>query len=262
MRQWIVLFKKEWTESVRSYKILWIPVVFILLGITQPVTSYYFADIIGQFGGLPEGAVMDIPIPTGAEVITATLGQFGQIGFLVLVLAYMGIVAKEKNHGTQILVLVKPVSYTNYLTAKWAHLLCISLGSYAMGYIAAVYYTFLLIEKMVIADLIYGGIIYGIWIAFVMTVILCLSALLNSTAFVAFAGLGLTVVLSLLSSLTPDLMTLSPAMLTSHSQNLYQTGQVGSGFGLNLAFTLVLIIGILIGTIYLFHKKEIAQHTT
>lgn len=262
MRQWLVLFKKEWIESLRSFKVLWIPVVFIILGLTQPITSYYFTDIIENFGGLPEGAVMELPLPTGAEVLAGTLGQFGQIGFLVLVLAFMGIVANEKNSGTQVMVLVKPVSYINYLTAKWVHLLCMSLIPYAIGYIAAIYYTFLLIESMAAGDIIYGGLVYGLWIVFVMTILLCFSALLKSSALVAFSTLGVTILLSLLSSLTPDLMRISPSMLAFHSQSLFFYGSVEEGFGLNVSFTLFLIIALLAGTIYLFHKKEIAQHTT
>ncbi|SES33439.1 ABC-2 type transport system permease protein [Salipaludibacillus aurantiacus] len=261
MKQWGVLFKKEWTESVRNFKWLWLPVVFILLGVMQPLTSYYFADIIENFGGLPEGAVLDIPPPSGAEVLAGTLGQFSQIGFLVLVLAFMGTVAGEKSHGTHLMVLVKPVSYFNYLTAKWVHILLISLSSFVVGFAGAVYYTALLIETVPVNNVLSGGAVYALWITFIMTLVLCLSALFRSTAIVAFGSLGTALLMSVLSMYTPDLMKWSPGMLSSHSQMLFYSGDTGDGFWVSLAMTIVLITGIMTLTIYMFNKKEVAGHT-
>jgi len=258
-KQWIVLFKKEWTESIRNFKWLWIPIVFVLLGLTQPITSYYFADIMEQFGGLPEGAVFEMPTPTAAEVLTGTLGQFSQIGFLVLVLAFMGTIASEKNQGTFIMVLVKPVSYVNYLTAKWAHLLILSLFSFLIGFITSVYYTFMLIETMPILDALKGAFVYALWIVFVMTIVLCLSALLKSAGLVAFASLGTAILLSMLSMYTPDLMKGSPGMLTSYSQQLFYGGEPRTGFWLSITVTILLILVMMISTIFLFNKKELAR---
>jgi ABC-2 type transport system permease protein len=261
MNQWMVLFKKEWTESLRNYKWLWIPIVFIILGLTQPITSYYFVDIIEQFGGLPEGSVMEIPTPTGAQVLTGTLGQFSQIGFLVLVLAFMGTIATEKNQGTLIMVLVKPVSYMNYLTAKWVHLLILSLFSFVLGFATSIYYTFLLIETVPIADVLNGALVYAVWIIFVMTIVLCLSALLNSAGLVAFGTLGTAILLSMLSIYTPDLMKGSPGMLTSYSQQFFYEGKAGEGFLISLIVTLVLILIMVISTIMFFNKKELARES-
>ncbi|WP_416151744.1 ABC transporter permease [Salipaludibacillus sp. HK11] len=258
MSQWIVLFKKEWTESLRNFKWLWLPVTFVLLGIMQPITSYYLVDIIENFGGLPEGAVMEMPSPSGAEVLAGTLGQFNQIGFLVLVLAFMGTVASEKTNGTHVMVLVKPVSYINYLTSKWMHLLLLSLSSFVLGFAASVYYTFLIIESVPLSQVISGGLVYGLWIVFVMTIVLCLSALMKSTAFVAFASLGTALLLSVLSMYTPVLMKGTPGMLSTYSQQLLFNGEPSHGFWWSIVVTGALILAMMGLTVYLFNRKEIA----
>ncbi|GAK03650.1 hypothetical protein JCM19037_1989 [Geomicrobium sp. JCM 19037] len=59
-----VLLRKEWIETTRSYRIIWLPLLFVLLGIMQPLTSYYLSDLLEQFGGLPDGAMFVIPTPT------------------------------------------------------------------------------------------------------------------------------------------------------------------------------------------------------
>jgi ABC-2 type transport system permease protein len=41
MSQFLVLFRKEMLELWRSYKWLWVPLVFLFLGIIQPAATYY-----------------------------------------------------------------------------------------------------------------------------------------------------------------------------------------------------------------------------
>ncbi|UCZ52519.1 ABC transporter permease [Bacillus shivajii] len=262
MNQWMTLFKKEIKESVRNFKWVWIPLVFLLLGIMQPVTSYFLPDILENFGGLPDGAVINIPLPTGPQVLAETLGQFSQIGLLVLVLAFMGTVASERNNGSIIMVLVKPVSYVSYLTAKWAHMTLLALSSFIVGFGLSVYYTFLLIEPVAASDVIKGMLIYSLWILFIVTLVLCLSALLKSTAATAFISIGVTIVLNLLSSFVPDLMRWSPGMLMDHTQLMFHTGGVGEFFLLSILVTVLIIITMMTFTCYVFQRKEMAIHTT
>lgn len=261
MQQWLVLFKKEVKESLRNYKWLWIPVVFVLLGITQPLTSYYFADIIEQFGALPEGAVVEIPPPTSAEVLAGTLGQFNQIGFLVLVLAFMGTVSAEKNTGTLVMVLAKPVSHLNYLTAKWVHVLVLALSSFLLGYAAAVYYTFLLIGTVSFPQVLSSALVYGLWLCFIMTLAVCLSALLNSGGLAAFITLAAAFILSIAGIYAPDLVKSSPAMLTVHSEQYLYSGEPEQGFWLSVIVTAGLIVALMSATIYLFKKQEAVRNS-
>lgn len=67
--------------------------MFLLLGSSTPLSTYFMPQILENFGGLPEGAVIDIPTPTGTEVLAQTLSDFGLLGVLVLTLALMGIVS-------------------------------------------------------------------------------------------------------------------------------------------------------------------------
>ncbi|MCD8510300.1 MAG: ABC transporter permease [Bacillus sp. (in: Bacteria)] len=262
MEQWFVLFKKEFVESIRNFKWLWIPIVFVLLGITQPVTSYYLPDIIKNFGGLPEGAVMEFPLPTGAQVLAETLGQFNQIGILVLVLAFMGTVAGERTSGTNIMILVKPVSYISYITAKWVHISLLAVSSFVLGFLLALYYTHLLIETVPFSQVIQGIFIYILWLLFVITLVVFFSTIIKSSGVVAFLTLGITITLSIVGSIVPNIMRWSPTMLTSHSYSFFQTGSGGEALFLSIICTVLLIIVMLATAIYVFRNKEMAVHTT
>src|SRR5690606_38665844 len=106
MKQWLVLFRKELVEGVRNYKWIWIPLVFVLLGIMQPVMTYFLPQLLETAGGLPEGAVIELPTPTGSQVMAETMSNFNTIGLLVLVLAFMGTIASERSSGVAGMVLV------------------------------------------------------------------------------------------------------------------------------------------------------------
>ncbi|MDG5790086.1 ABC transporter permease subunit [Evansella sp. AB-P1] len=262
MNQWIILFNKEMKEAIRNFKWIWIPLVFILLGIIQPVTSYFLPDILKNFGGFPEGSMLEFPLPTGPQVLAETIGQFGQIGVLVIVLAFMGIVAGERNSGTNIMVLVKPVSYVAYIVSKWLHMSLLAISSFSIGFLLASYYTFQLIESVPISYVIKGAVVYSIWLLFVTTLVLFFSVLFKSNAGVAALTLGITIIISLMSSITPDLLRWSPGMIASHSHSIFQSGEAGEYFWLSISCTIVLIILMIILSIINFKNKETVTHTT
>ncbi|MCH1625165.1 ABC transporter permease [Fredinandcohnia quinoae] len=255
MSQWIVLFKKEWLEMIRNYKMLWMPLVFILLGIMQPVSSYYLPEILDKAGNLPEGAVFEIPLPTPSEVIVSTLGQYSQIGILVLALAFMGIVVAERNSGVSEIILVKPVSFFNYITAKWVSIAIITIGSFLLGMFASWYYTELLIGEVVFIDFLKGSLVYGLWLLFLVTVILLLSTVLKNSGLVAFLTILVAIALSGITSLFSKWMLWSPARLSTHASQLILTGSPDNSFILVFIITALLIIGFISLAIYFFSKK-------
>src|SRR5690625_2902426 len=122
--QWKTLFKKEVLENWRNYKWVWVPLVLILLAIMDPITTYYLPLIIDSVGGLPEGAVLEMPTPLPEDVIMMSLGQLSSLGVLIIVLMMMGTISGEIKSGVSELILVKPISYLNYITSKWASFLC------------------------------------------------------------------------------------------------------------------------------------------
>ncbi|CAM5220807.1 ABC-2 type transport system permease protein OS=Ureibacillus acetophenoni OX=614649 GN=SAMN05877842_11045 PE=4 SV=1 [Ureibacillus acetophenoni] len=154
MKKWFVLHRKEWLEMTRNYKVIWIPLVFVLFGLMQPITSYYMPEILKNASNLPEGSIIQIPTPSSGEVLAQTLGQFNQIGVLVLVLAFMGIVSSERKSGMLKAILVKPVSFSSYITAKWMSAVLLSFGAIFLGMIASWYYTVLLIDDFPFLDMV------------------------------------------------------------------------------------------------------------
>ncbi|KAB8127670.1 ABC transporter permease subunit [Gracilibacillus oryzae] len=259
MTQWTVLYRKEMTEMVRNYKILWVPIVFILLGVMQPVSSYYMPEILDTFGGLPEGTILEMPTPTGEDVLMQVLSNYGMLGVLILVLSAMGVVSAERQSGVAGMVMIKPVPYSSYILSKWAGLLTITLITLFIGYAASWYYTSLLIETVDFERIFQSVLIYSIWLVFVVTLTLFFSTIMKGNGGVAFVTIFVVFGLSAVTSILGENMKWSPAAMTEHTGQVLLSGEPGSGFLLGFITTIAIIIVVLIASIQIFKQKELLE---
>lgn len=212
MRQTLYIYRKELLGMARSYQLLWIPVVFMLLVVMQPVTSYYLPDILAASGSVPEELLVGFPIPGPAEVMASVLGQYNTLGVLILVIAGMQIVAGERYGGTAALVLVRPVSSASFISAKWAGQMTLMLISFTASYAAAWYYTALLLGPVPWREGLIAGGLYVLWLTFAISLIVLFSTLLRGSA-AAMISLLLIAGFSLGHTLAPAWFAWSPARL-------------------------------------------------
>jgi ABC-2 type transport system permease protein len=259
MRQWIVMYNKEMLEMWRSFKWLWVPLVFILLGIMQPVTTYYLPQILESAGGLPEGAVIEIPLPTGAQVMAEVISQYSIMGVLILVLAGMAIVAGEKQSRSIGLILVRPVPHVAFISAKWAGLVTMTISSLLLGSLAGWYYTELLFDDVSVGHLVNGVLVYGLWLIFVVTILVMMSTLLRGNSAVAFVTVLIAACVSILTGVFERWMLWSPARLTHHAASLLVNGVAGEGFILSIVVTVIIIIVLLTAAVFALKRQELGD---
>jgi ABC-2 type transport system permease protein len=252
-----VLFKKEMFESARNLKWLWMPIVFILFGVTEPLTAYYLPDILKSLGDLPEGAVIKIPPPSSAEILMSTIGQMNTLGVLVIVLAFMGIVSGERKSGAAAMILVKPVSFHAYIYSKWAAALLLIWTSYILGLASTWYYINLLFENISPAAFFQSLAVFGMWLTFLLTVLLFFSSMVKASGSAAFSAVAVSIILSFLSGSLPDKMKWSPSRLSSYIPEIVS----GQGWTGDLTIAMLgtggLCLLLLILTPILFKRKEL-----
>jgi len=252
MRQLFTIYCKEVMELWRNFKWIWVPLVFIFLGVMQPITTFYMPEILDAVGGLPEGSVIEIPLPSGGEVLAKTLSQYGTMGILILVLCFMGIVSAERESGVVSLIMIKPVSHTLYITAKWLGAASLTFVSFLFGYLASWYYTNLLIEKVQFFLVVKSFFIYLPWLLFVITVTLFVSTYLKGSGAIAFLSLSIAAGFFIVTSFLSQNMGWSPAMLPSYSTSLIVAGQLDSGLFSAVLATFVMIVVLIVGAIAYF----------
>lgn len=257
MSQWVTIFQKEVLEMWRSKKWIWVPIVFILITVIDPITTYYMPEILDKAGNLPPGTVIKIPTPSAPEVLAKSLSQLNLLGVLVIVLITMGIISGERKSGVSEIILVKPISYSSFITAKWAASLLLMWSSYFIAYLLSWYYVSQLFAVVAFSDFIRSFFIYGVWLTIVMTITLFFSSMFSSPGAAGALSLMTIIVLNSVSGLLNHTLKWSPALLSSYTgEFILSGGGVNEALSATLIVTSLTIVLLLIFSVLIFRKKE------
>ncbi len=254
-----VLLQKEWREHTRNFKILWIPLVFIIFGILEPITNHFLPEIMKSVGNMPEGSDFLWPEFQGADIFASLLGQYQFIGILIIVLAFMGTISGERKNGTATLLYVRPMSFRAYFLSKWLVVNAIVIGSAWLGFMAAWYYIAILFNSVDAGSIFAFAATYSLWLIFVVTVVLSLSAWLP-TGGAAGLALVITLVFQIIDSLIGTYWTVSPWKLPIYATYWFQGDADMSDLWLSAGVTGVLIILLILFGIFM-SKRNSAKTT-
>lgn len=236
-----VLLQKEFREAWRSRKFLWIPLVFALIGMSEPLTNYYMMDILEAVGNMPEGFEMLMPELAPADLILATISQFQLIGLLVLMASFVGSISKERSSGLATLLYVRPISFGAFFISKFLVISTVGLVSTVAGFTASVYYTVVLYGKLEVGTLLASVCTYFIWVLFVIALTLMMSAMFNTVVATTCAFIVIFVG-QILDGLVGTFWTISPWKLPVYGVQLIRGTMEMSNYWWSLAITIILIV--------------------
>ncbi|AOV06240.1 ABC transporter permease [Sporosarcina ureilytica] len=254
MGKFQVFLQKEWRENCRNFKILWIPLFFIIFGVMEPLTNYYLPEIMKSVGNLPEGMEFIWPEFTGEEIFISLLGQYQTIGILVIVLALMGSISGERKNGTATLVYVRPISFGQYYLSKWVVLGSLTIVSLFLGFLSAWYYIEMLFSHVNFMQLLEFFGVYSLWILFVVTVTLTCSATF-STGIAATISLMITLVFQVIESILGAYWSVSPWKLSMYATETLNGSLEVSNLWWSVLVTLFLIFVLMIFGIFMLKKN-------
>ncbi|QFF97427.1 ABC transporter permease [Psychrobacillus glaciei] len=257
MSNFSVLFQKEWRENVRNFKVLWIPLVFILFGISEPLTNYYLPQILSTVGNMPEGTVFQFPELTPEQVVMSTISQYQFIGMLVVTLGFAGIIARERKNGTATLLYVRPITYSSYVYSKLVIMCILIIGSVVLGLLANLYYTYVLFGRVDAVAFIEFLATYIVWLLFVISVVIFTSSAF-STGIASAVSLTLVIVVQIIYGFLGTYWTISPWKLPMYAGDLLMGNVDKTPFVWSLLITLLAIAIFITGSVY-FTKKNVSK---
>ena len=256
MKSFVAFTKKEWLENFRTNRIYILGIVFLLLGIMNPVVAFMTPELIGSMdlGGI----VIDLPDPTALDSWIQFFGNISIIGMLALIVSYCGIMANEISRGTLVNLLTKGMKRHVVILSKFfsattlwtgVYLLCLGVThAYTSFYWSGDEFTlnhgfvaFLapwLFGVLLLALLIFGGILTGTFPGSLLT------------------GGGVVVVLNLIN-LIPNVARFNPITLASGTLALLDNSLEVSDFVPAIMVCLVAIVVLLLGSIGVFNKRRI-----
>ncbi len=248
------MLKKEFIEMFRNYKILIIPIVFMLLAAMQPVTYYYLPDIL-KYATLSEGAIIQIPTPSPSETVYSIYGQLNQVGLLILVLISMGSIINEVKSGVAETILVKPIAIKNYILSKWIAYFTLTIFSTFLALIVGKYYTTQLIGPTTWSIIFKSTLIFILYLLFFIGLNLLLSSILNSGIAAGGITILIAITLGIISSFSLKFWFLPSYLLNISNGILFE--QSLDNWGLSIIFTVLYILTMFYLSIFFFNKKEL-----
>jgi ABC-2 type transport system permease protein len=255
MNNFLTLFTKEFRDAWRSLKFVWMPLLFIVLGIMDPLTNYFMEDILEAVGNVPEGFMLTMPELQPIDLLAASTGQFQSIGLVVLVATMASAISRERQNGMATLLYVRPISFTALFMSKWAVASLLGIISGVAGYAGSLYYTVLLYGTVEPGAFVKMLGTYCIWILFVTAVTLACSAMFNTAVAMTFAILLLPLGL-MIDSIIGSFWNVSPWKLSTYGLQ-FISGEVGEHYTMTLGLTIALLIAAVLLGIF-FSKRNAA----
>ena len=221
MKGFAPLFKKEIREQLKLYRLVIVLGVFLLFGLSSPLTLKYLPDLLKMAGD--QGMIIQLPTPTAAQSLASYAGDIGQIGALVAVLVAMGCIANELKSGTAFITLSKPITRSAFVSAKLLAVSLTFLVSMIVASLVCFAYTVWLIQGAAVLPFVGLNLMLGLFLVFCLAVTMLFSSFYKSSLAAGGIALGVIIVQGIISAL-PVIGKYMPGKLLDWGTNLLTGG--------------------------------------
>lgn len=254
MKSYIAFTKKEFCESIRTYKFFIMITVFLLLGMMNPITAKITPQLLKSF--MPEGMTITLGEPTALDSWAQFFKNVPQMGLIVLVIVYSGIMANEFSRGTLINMLTKGLSRSVVILSKFTMAATVWTLSYVLCFLTTYIYTLYFWSIEGINNIMLSA--FCLWLfGILLLAIIILGGVLFKSSYggLLFTG-GFVAVLSLLN-ISPALQKYNPITLISGNMSLITNNMSVSDFTLPVVISSIAVIVFITSAVILFNKKQV-----
>jgi ABC-2 type transport system permease protein len=249
----IVIFKKEMLDQLRSYKIFILSIILIIFAISSPVLAKLTPDMLKMFG---DQIKIEMPTPTYIDAYAQFFKNLSQIGAIVILLIFSGIVCDEKIKGSATMILTKNLSRTSFVVGKFLAAAFIWTAIYLVSVVICIGYAYYFFPVWPNGDVLLSFVCFWLYGLLLISFTLFASAVSNSHATATvFAFLGWVVLL--ISSAIPKVKDYSPSLLGALNVSIVSGDKNFSDVYISMIIGCVLIIGFVILSARSLSKQEI-----
>ena len=254
MRGYIAFVKKEILESIRTFKLLILMIVFFVFGMMSPLTAKLLPEILNNFA--LEGMTITLPEPTAIDAYTQFFKNMTQTGLVIMILVFSGILSTEYSKGTLINVLTKGLSRHAVILAKYTVYLGLWTVSLAVSFATTYGYTAYLFTQEGIVNLLFS--VFCLWLfgSFLLVIFMFAATLVKSS----YGSMLMTVlILGILFfiNVIPKLQKYNPLTLVSNNISMLAKTYDLSTIYTSMFITAIATIGLLFTSLLIFKKKSI-----
>jgi ABC-2 type transport system permease protein len=251
MKAFWAFTKKELTEYYRTAKIMILLVVFLLFGMMNPVLAKFTPEIIKA-----AGLDLNLPDPTAMDSWAQFFKNVGQMGLIIVVIVFSGIMANEFSKGTLINILTKGLKRSTVILSKFTVASVLWALSYLLCFVVTYVYTAYFWPMTGMHEVLMtfvGPFVYGEFlIALLILGGVLFKNTLGSLLLTGGVSLGLTIL-----SIFPQLQKYNPMILSGDNMSLLIGTKVLSDFMPALLICIALIVIVISSSVVLFDHKSV-----
>ncbi len=256
MKSLFAFIKKEWLESIRSGKIIFLIILFVLFGIMNPAIAKltpWIAEMMAD--SLAETGMVITEIKVNALTSWTQFFKNIPIALITFIFLYHGIFIQEYQSGTLILVLTKGLSRYKIVLAKSVLMLMLWTLCYWLCFSITYVYNNYFWNNSIAGSLLAAGAywwLFGIW---AVCLIVFFSSISSNAAGVLL-GTGFSILMSYLAGFLPKIGKFVPAALMN-SSSLLSGAETADGYLKPLIVTLFLCIACFVISVLIMDKRQI-----
>lgn len=254
MKNFFAFTRKEFLEGIRTYKAIIFLVVFMMFGFMNPLMAKLIPEIMA--GMVTDGMTITLADPTALDSWLQFFKNVSQMGLIVAVILFSGILTNEVSKGTLINMLTKGLSRTSVVLAKFTYLFVVWTIAYVICFGVTAGYTVYLFPDSSVENLMFAAV--ALWVFGVMLLALLVGASsFARSSYVCLLVVGCAVACMMIAGIAPAVHDFNPMSLLSDSTGLLTgTAEVESlmpAIGVAAAIS----VSSLVAAVLIFRRRQL-----
>lgn len=254
MSHYFAFLQKELLEYARTYKLFIMLIVFFILGITNPLAAKLLPELLSSF--MPEGISITIAEPIAIDSWMQFFKNATQMGLIVMVIVFSGVLATELSKGTLINMLTKGLSRTTVILSKYTGMVLIWTISIAVCFLLTWGYTVYLFPSSEIVNLLFSVFCLW-WFGVFLLAVLMLSATLTTSNYGCLLLTGAAIVVCMLVNIAPTTHKYNPLSLATDNLGFLTNSIEVSSLYYNILIAGLFTLLLVALSVVKFRKKNI-----
>ncbi|HPJ20728.1 MAG TPA: hypothetical protein PLP30_08055 [Clostridia bacterium] len=233
--------KKDFKDGIRNYRFLIIFAGFMFFALLTPVMNKLILPELlkSQFPGMDEATMNSMLVNTQIENIVGYMGDIFEIGMIIVSFTFCGALAMELKEYTLILPVCSGKRYSEIILSKLLvfgiALVAVTTVSILSNYLySGMLFGF---ETDGIIPIIKAGLLQGLYMVFILSVLIFLGTLIRNQIVVGLTTLLIAYFSRLIGNLL-DINEFTPAGLLTEAEKL----TTGSGISVYITVAIVLAL--------------------
>lgn len=254
MKAYLAFTKKEFLENLRTYKILIMFMVFLILGMLGPLTAKLTPKLLESL--MAEGIQIIIGEPTAFDSWAQFFKNVSQMGFIVLIILFSGMMANEFNRGTFINILTKGMPRSTVILSKFTMASVIWTVSYVLCFSLSYVYTSYFWSGDGILNLPLS--VFCLWsFGILLIAVILLGGVISRNSYGCLMFVGSFIAILFLLNIVPKFQKYNPIILVSNNMSLLTGDTVPKDLITPFIISIGIVILYMVIAIGMFNKKQI-----